>query len=94
MALLYKERKKCLVKLPTMHYTVTWREDGRSREGGLTESRGSWRGERWNGKCRIVGVLLPFSFIRSAASGNRHQEKSDHGNVYNDINSTGAIVPK
>lgn len=41
MASLYKERSKCLVKLPTMQYTVTdtGKEDG---EKGVTQGGESW----------------------------------------------------
>lgn len=40
MASLYKERSKCLVKLPTMQYTVT---DMGEEEEGWREKRGNIR---------------------------------------------------
>lgn len=48
MASLYKERSKCLVKLPTMQYTVTdtGKEDGGKKRGvtqvGGRRNRGGW----------------------------------------------------
>ena len=42
MASLYKERSECLVKLPTMQYTVTdtGKEDGEKKGGGGNTSQG------------------------------------------------------
>lgn len=47
MASLYKERRKRLVKLPTMHYTVTdmGEDAGRAQDGKLD-------GGGWNRKAR------------------------------------------
>lgn len=49
MASLYKERSKCLVKLPTMQYTVT---DMGEEEEGWREKRGNIR----RGKVGLGGV--------------------------------------
>lgn len=44
MASLYKERSKCLVKLPTMQYTVTdtGKKEGEWRKTGNTRGREGW----------------------------------------------------
>lgn len=49
MASLYKERSKCLVKLPTMQYTVTdmGKEDGEKGVHKVGEKSLGWR--RWGG---------------------------------------------
>lgn len=61
MASLYKERSKCLVKLPTMQHTVTdvgkggWRTEGAGFRGAGGEKRRGWyEKERGRGNRRRI----------------------------------------